>query len=66
MSDLGAVLYLIVTVVVDVFVNHVWAALNANTSYLGWQIPTVIAYQHVIPLSVSAALAGILLANLSP
>lgn len=60
-----AILYLIVTSVADVFVDHAWAQLNAATNYAGWQLPTVLAYQHLIPMGASAALAGIIFAKLS-
>ena len=60
-----AVLYLIITVVVDVFVDEAWAFLNATTNYALWQPATVVAYQHLLPFGVSAGLAALAIGKLS-
>lgn len=50
--------FIILTLVIDLAVDAFWGGINANTSYSAWNVATVITYQHLMPLAASASIAA--------
>ena len=50
--------FVALTLAIDMVFDALWSGLNAHTSYVGWSFAVIIAYQHLIPLGASASLAG--------
>ena len=50
--------FVVLTLAIDVVFDALWSGLNVHTSYVGWNIAVIVAYQHLIPLGASASLAG--------
>jgi hypothetical protein len=57
-SNGSAILFLALTLVVDLLVDAWWGGINGSTNYTGWSTETVLMYQHVLPLAISASFAG--------
>ncbi len=58
MSNGSAILFLALTLVIDLLVDGWWGGINASTNYMGWSTATILMYQHVLPLAISASFAG--------
>jgi hypothetical protein len=58
MASGSAILFLILTLVIDVLVDGWWGGINSATNYAGWSAATVVMYQHFLPLGISASVAG--------
>ena len=58
MSNGSAILFVVLTLVIDFLVDGWWGGINASTNYTGWSTATALMYQHVLPLGISASFAG--------
>ena len=58
MANGSTILFIVLTLVIDVFVEGWWGSINSATNYVGWSAATVLMYQQVLPLGISASLAG--------
>ena len=54
----SALVFVVLAVVIDIILETLWSGLNANTTYIGWSLATIFAYQHLLPLAASITLAG--------
>jgi hypothetical protein len=58
MADGTTLAFILLTLAIDFVLEALWGNLNSHTSYLGWSIAVVLAYQHLIPLGISTGAAS--------
>jgi len=65
LTNWKALAFIILTIVIDAFVDTAWVQYNSHTDFTGWAVATQVAYLHFIPLGASAAISGAIFGSAS-